>query len=66
MCYAFAFLITNRAKIMSNSKEISLVAAALAGGIIAASVPMTADEAVTIFNQVKEALRRRADLETDE
>jgi hypothetical protein len=51
---------------MSDYKEISLVAAALAGGIIAASAPMTADEAVVIFNQVKEALRRRALFETDE
>jgi hypothetical protein len=51
---------------MSDCKEISSVAAALAGGIIAASVPMKADEAVVIFNQVKDALRRRAQFETDE
>jgi hypothetical protein len=51
---------------MSDNRELPLVAAALAGGMIAASVPMTADEAVAIFNQVKEALRRQAKFEARE
>jgi hypothetical protein len=36
----------------------ALVAAALAGGIIAASAPMSADEAVRVFEDVMAALSR--------
>jgi hypothetical protein len=51
---------------MSDDKDLPLIAASLAGGIIAASCPMTPSEAVVLFNQVKAALRRRAQLEHDE
>jgi hypothetical protein len=48
---------------MSDDKELPLIAASLAGGMIAASCPMTANEAVAIFDQVKAELRRRAQSE---
>jgi hypothetical protein len=51
---------------MSDDWELPLIAASLAGGIIAASCPMTPSEAVIIFNQVKAALRRGTQLEDAE
>jgi hypothetical protein len=50
-------------EVMRDDDELPLIAASLAGGIIGASVPMTPDEAVAIFNQVKDALRRQAQSE---
>jgi hypothetical protein len=55
-----------RFEVMSDDKELPLIAASLAGGMIAASCPMTPYEAVLIYNQVKAALRRRAQLEAAE
>jgi hypothetical protein len=43
-------------QVMSDDLELPLIAAALAGGIIGASVPMSADEAVVVYNKVKHAL----------
>jgi hypothetical protein len=47
---------------VSGDLELPLIAAALAGGIIGASVPMSADEAVAVYNKVKDALQRQAQL----
>jgi hypothetical protein len=41
----------------------ALVAAALAGGMIAATAPMSADEAVTVFGDVLAALSRAVEAE---
>jgi hypothetical protein len=48
---------------MSDDEAFQLIAASLAGGIIAAQCPMTASEAVAIFNHVKIELRRQTQLE---
>jgi hypothetical protein len=48
---------------VSDDRELPLIAAALAGGIVGASVPMSADEAVVVYNKVKQALQRQAQLE---
>jgi hypothetical protein len=42
---------------MSCDDELPSIAAALASGIISASVPMTPDEAVVVYNRVKDALQ---------
>jgi hypothetical protein len=48
---------------MSCDDELPLIAAALASGIISASVPMTPDDAVVVYNRVKDALQRQAQIE---
>jgi hypothetical protein len=48
---------------MHGDLELPLIAAALGGGIIGASVPMSADEAVAVYNKVKDALHRKAQVQ---
>jgi hypothetical protein len=47
----------------SQDSTRALVAAALAGGMIAAMAPMSADEAVTVFGDVLAALSRAVEAE---
>jgi hypothetical protein len=43
--------------------ELPLIAAALGGGIIGASVPMSADKAVAVYNKVEDAFHRKAQIQ---